>query len=190
MKNIFKLLIITIHLSIIALPGQASVVRYQALTTLQNDTLPVPKNIKNLLFYVQRDPNTNTVIYELNQTPDGKLNEKEPVKIYWIRYAEKGVRQDLNYFQRKLAYGINVKKITPQDYELRFVCYPKLVLNLAKDKNGIYHVYSNINQKKAILNRVFVRIQGGTFWVPNVLYADLYEKDLASGKEIINRIKP
>ena len=30
------------------------------------DTFPVPSNVAGLLFYIQRDPNTNTIVYELN----------------------------------------------------------------------------------------------------------------------------
>jgi len=188
-KGIISILLI-IKMFTAAIPGQASVALTRVVTELQNDTLPVPKNIKNLLFYVQRDPNSNTVIYELNLMANGKLNEKEPVKIYWIRYTEKGIHRDLNYFQRKLAYGLNVKKLSSDSFELQFVCYSKLTLTLSKDAAGKYHVYTDINQKIAILNRVFVRIDGGTFWVPNVIYADLIGKDTVSGKVISRRIKP
>jgi len=173
-----------------AVSGQASIALNPIWTKLQSDSLPVPKNIENLLFYVQRDPDSNTVVYELNLNVDGKLNEKEPIKIYWIRYTEKGIRRDLNYFQRKLAYGLNVKKLSPDNFELQFVCYAKLTLNLSKDATGKYQVYTNLNRKKVILNRVFVRIVGGSFWVPNVVYIDLFGREDISGKAASSRIKP
>ncbi|WP_347156856.1 DUF4833 domain-containing protein [Pontibacter chitinilyticus] len=153
------------------------------------DSFPVPKGIRNLLFYVQRDPNANTVIYQLNQTEQGGLNEQEPVHIFWIRYADKGERKELNYIQRKFAYGLKYKKIGKDSYELEFVSYPKLPLYLRKAADGKYHVYATINQKQAILDRIFVRIQGGTFWVPNVLYVELKGKDATTGKVVIERIK-
>jgi hypothetical protein len=43
---------------------------------------PVPRNIPNLLFYLQRDPDANTVIYQLNLTEQGELNEAEPIKVF------------------------------------------------------------------------------------------------------------
>src|SRR5690606_19305031 len=57
----------------------------------ENDLLPiekfpVPKKIDNLLFYIQRDPNTNTICYALNYNSDNKVDEKEPVRVFWIRY--------------------------------------------------------------------------------------------------------
>nr|WP_256488682.1 DUF4833 domain-containing protein [Pontibacter sp. HSC-36F09] len=154
------------------------------------DSLPVPKGIKDLKFYVQRDPNANTVVYELNRNAKGLLNEAEPIRIYWIRYADGGERKELNYIQRKFAYGLNTKKLGKDNYELKFVSYGKLPLYLRKAKDGKYHVYTTINKQEAILNRVFVRIEGGTFWVPNVLYVELSGYDAATGKAVTGRFKP
>jgi len=154
------------------------------------DTFPVPSNVSGLLFYIQRDPNTNTIVYELNTDARGNLSEKEPVHTFWIRYPEGGMRKDLNFLQRKFAYGINSKAIGNGNYELRSVAYTKLPLYLRKDGKSQYHVYTDINNKKCILNRVFIRIEGGTFWSPNVLYIELKGVDLATGKTIVQRIKP
>lgn len=156
----------------------------------KNDSLPVPKGIKDLKFYVQRDPNANTVVYELNRTAQGILNEAEPINAYWIRYADGGERKELNYIQRKFAYGLNTRKLAKDHYELKFVCYGKLALHLRKDAEGRYNVYTTINQKEAILDRVFVRVEGGTFWVPNVLYVELKGRDAATGKAVTGRFKP
>ncbi|MFB9864550.1 DUF4833 domain-containing protein [Rufibacter immobilis] len=167
--------------------------RVQAQATTKTNTqqdLPVPKGISNLLFYVQRDPNTNTIVYELNLDSKGNLNQEEPIRIYWMRYADGGHRQDLNFIQRKFAYGLHVKKINPEKYELKFVCYDKRTLYLMKGADGRFHVYTTIGKKQSILSRVFVRIEGGTFWVPNVVYAEFTGQEAAARKEIIERFKP
>jgi hypothetical protein len=154
------------------------------------DTLPVPKGIKDMKFYVQRDPNSNTVVYELNRTSQGAVDENEPIHPFWIRYPEGGAHKELNYIQRKFAYGLNTKKLGKDNYELKFVCYDKLALYLRKDDKGRYNVYTTINKKEAILDRVFVRIEGGTFWVPNVLYVELSGRDAVTGKAVSGRFKP
>lgn len=84
---------------------------------------PTPKNIDNMLFYIQRDPNTNTAIYAINYQENGKINKSSPIKAYWIRYAEKGEKKDFNYIQRKFAYGIESKTLNNEDFELQFVSY-------------------------------------------------------------------
>lgn len=151
---------------------------------------PVPTGIKNLLFYIQRDPNINTAIYELNVDDRGVLNEQEPIKVYWIRYADKGQRQELNYFQRKLAYGLEFKKLGPDKFEFRFVCHTKLPFYLVKAADGKFVVHKSISGKEALLKRIYVRIEGGTFWVPNVRYADIEGMEIATGKPIAERYLP
>jgi hypothetical protein len=110
--------------------------------------------------------------------------------MFWIRYTDGGIRRDLNYLQRKFAYGVNVKPIGNSAFELRSVAYSKLPLFLRRDKKNEYHVYAKIDTKECILDRVFIRIDGGSFWSPNVLYIELKGTDTATGKTIIQRIKP
>lgn len=156
----------------------------------QGEKFPVPKGIPNLLFYLQRDPDANTVIYQLNLTEQGELNEAEPIKVFWIRYAEKGQQKELNYIHRKFAYSLNFKKINPEKYEFTFVSHDKILFTLRKEKDGNFHVYTTINNQSLLLKRIYVRIEGGTFWVPNVLYVDLEGVDPATGKEATMRYNP
>lgn len=154
------------------------------------ESFPIPNGIPGLLFYIQRDPNTNTICYEINIGKNGQLENDDPVHAFWIRYPEGGVRKDLNYIQRKFAYGINVKSSGNERYELRSVAYSKLPLLLKKDTKNNYRVYADINKKECVLSRVFIRIDGGSFWSPNVLYIELKGTETATGKTVIQRIKP
>ena len=74
---------------------------------------PKPPVTAERLFYVQRSQNTNTIVYDVNIDKNGKPNADEPVKVYWIRYADKGQQADLSYIQRKFAYGVNSKFSDP-----------------------------------------------------------------------------
>ncbi|SHG33728.1 DUF4833 domain-containing protein [Flavobacterium defluvii] len=149
---------------------------------------PTPKNIDNMLFYVQRDPNINTAIYALNYQENGKINKSDPIKAYWIRYAEKGEKKDFNYIQRKFAYGIESKILNNEEFEFQFVSYKKLQLTLKKiDSDQKYHVFVNINQKRIQVEKIFVRIEGGSFWLPNVKYVEVTGID-TSNKTITERI--
>ncbi|MEJ7558985.1 MAG: DUF4833 domain-containing protein [Pedobacter sp.] len=150
---------------------------------------PLPKGIANQLFYLQRDPNRNTLIYELNLDKSGNVNEAQPVLAYWIRYDENQVKKNLSYVQRKFAYGIDAKKLGKDQFELRFVSHKKLPLYLVKsavDKK--YHVYVTINNKKLLLDRIFVRIEGGSFWIPNVKYVELRGVNQANDALVTERL--
>ena len=171
--------------------GMISNVKAQVLDDPSPLTFPTPKNIANQLFYVQRDPNINTIICQLNLNESGILDKKSPINVFWMRYADKEGKQDLNYIQRKFAYGVQTKDIGNGQYELKFVSYKKLPLLLSKstiDKK--YHVYATVNNKKIQLERIFLRIEGGSFWLPNVKYVELkgYEANNPS-LAITQRIK-
>ncbi len=155
-----------------------------------DDKMPVlPDNI-NRLFYVQRSSNTNTIVYELNAGKNGQLDTDNPVHPYWIRYGEQGQKEELNYIQRKFAYGIVAKQTGNDQYDIRFVSYKKFPLTLMKGNDGKYHIFATINQKQMALSRVFVKIEGGSFWLPNVKYVELKGIEPSTGREIIERFKP
>jgi len=155
-----------------------------------NVVYPVPPTSPERLFYVQRTPNSNTILYDLNLNSDGKLNTEQPVKVYWIKYNERGQREELNYIQRKFAYGLNAKELNNGSYDIRFVSYKKFPLTLMKGEDGKYHIFASIAKKQVILNRIFVKIEGGSFWIPNVLYVEVKGTDPETGKEIVDRFKP
>lgn len=154
------------------------------------DTFPVPVT-SNQLFYLQRTANTNTVIYEANINADGHLNESNPVHVYWIRYPEGGVKKELSYIQRIFAYGIKTQKQSTDVYNTHVVSYKKANLVVKRSvKDNKYHAYATINHKEALLNRIFVKIDGGSFWSPNVVYIEMKGRDEATGEEVMERFKP
>lgn len=154
------------------------------------DTFPVPPVNANSLFYLQRTPNTNTIICELNQK-NGVLDKNEPVKVLWIRFMEQKQRQDLTFIQRHFAYGLKERDLGNGVYELHFVSYKKIPMYLMRSPgDNKHHVFVTIEGRQAILHRVYLRIDpGGTFWSPNVKYLELKGTDVLNGRELIQRIK-
>ena len=151
---------------------------------------PTPPKDQRSLFYIQRTPNTNTIMYEVN-LDKGVPNDAEPVHVYWLRYGEQGQREDLSYIQRHYAYGIKSRKLGNGSYELRFVSYKKLPFYLTRSsRDNQYHIQATVNGKQIEVNRVFLQIEGGTFWFPNVVCAQVKGVDPVSGKEVIQSFKP
>jgi len=152
-------------------------------------TFPTPTVAK--LFYVQRDPNSNTIIYDLNQDASGHLDSENPIHPYWIKYNEKGQKEELNLIQRKFAYGLVTKPLGNNKFDVRFVSYKKYPLLLMRSAtDNKYHVYATIAKKQIVLSRIFLKIEGGSFWLPNVVYAEIKGIDPETGKEMIERFKP
>jgi hypothetical protein len=130
-------------------------------TVTSPENFPTPANIKNMLFYIQRTNNTNTIVYQLNMDEQGEVDEDDPVHIFWIRYAENGQQEELSYMQRKFAYGLHTKKLSDGRFELRFVARRGFPFYLNKDTRGNYKVYTHIEGKQLILQKIFVSINGG-----------------------------
>jgi hypothetical protein len=192
MRTLFSKLFYASLIAFFYSTAEARPVKTAYLSTLTDPGVvyPTPPNNGGRLFYLQRTANTNTIVYDLNFADDGKLDPDEPIKGYWIRYAEKGQKQELNYIQRKFAYGLTAKVLNNGNYDIRFVSYKKFPLTLMKSEDGKYHIFALIAQKQVILNRIFVKIDGGSFWFPNVSYVEMKGTDPVTGKEIVNRFKP
>jgi hypothetical protein len=154
------------------------------------ETFPVPPNNSHSLFYLQRTPNSNTIIVELNEK-EGIVDKEEPAHVLWVRYTEQGQRQELNWIQRHFAYGLKTEDMGNDTWELRFVSYKKLPMYLKRSPvDNKHHVYVTISGKQALLSRVYIRIDpGGTFWAPNVKWLELKGTDTQTGKELVQRIK-
>ena len=161
----------------------------QGMTASPADSFPVPPSNANQLFYLQRTSNKNTLVYDLNIV-NGVLDKEDPVHVYWIRYSDHGQRQELSYIQRTFAYGVKAVPLANDGgYVMHFVSYKKYLLYLVKAPDNKYRVYATINAKKVVLNRIFIKINGGSFWSPNVEYVEIKGVDPSNGKEITDRLK-
>lgn len=162
------------------------------IETDPQDTFPVPSGIKNQLFYLQRTTNTNTVIYSLNVNDKGELNESTPVKVFWIRYPEGGMRKELNFIQKAFAYGTISKKNKDGSFTIQLVAYKKKEFILKKSpSDNTYKMYTLINNKESEIKRVYIQIDpGGTLFNPNVRYIEMKGKEAATNKPIMERFKP
>ena len=155
------------------------------------DPMPVPPANKSRLFYLQRTMDKNTVIYETNVGNDGVININDPVKIYWIDYDEGGGTSELTVTQNKLAYGLKTKLIDKKKkiWKINLVSYKKLNLIMRKGPDNLYHMYTRINGKEAMLTKFLVYITGGTYLSPDIKHIEITGQD-KSGKVVSQKLIP
>lgn len=171
------------------LAGNSTVMAQSTGKSKEPSYFPVPPDNDAMMFYLQRTPNTNTVVYALNFDENKKLKENEPVKVYWIRYTEAGNPvKKLNFIERKFAYGVRTHKSGKDSWKVNMVAYDQLPLTLRRGKSGNYKTFVNIDKKDYVFQKAYIRIDGGSFWSPNIPYIDIYAKDEILGKEIVHRI--
>ena len=159
-----------------------------SLYTVAQEGFPVPAGNAKQLFYLQRTSNTNSIVYELN-VKKGALDKDNPVHVYWIRYAEKGQTAELSWIQRVFAYGVKIKLMPDSSYRVRLVSYAGYSMYLRKGADGKYGMYANINGKMMLLNRIFVKITGGSMWSPDIEYFEVSGFDPSTGKAVAERKK-
>ncbi len=161
------------------------------------DCYPVP-DVPGLLFYLQRNKNANTVVYQANLLPNGKLDPEKPISVYWLRYSEDSSRKELTWIQRRLAYGIEYEQakdgsghfyLTPMALRNRKI---KLILN----EKGRPVAMLPLNGKMVRLERIYAMAEE-TSWLPNVRFIQLKGKDLQTNKDVYeflfpkqNKLKP
>lgn len=149
---------------------------------------PCPPQSEKLLFYIQRNHNLNTVVYEANYLDNSQLIDQDyPMRAYWIKYTAGGEIEDLNYYQNKMAYGYNSIPINSTSFTFNFVSYKDLTLYIAQNEEGKYLTYCRINQHMAILKNIYVYAEElGVF--PNVKFIELFGTHLETGAQVYQRI--
>ena len=165
----------------------------QSAEDVRPKVYPIPPTTENLLFYVQRSKNTNAIVYDLNRLPDGTPDPTNPIHIYWIRYASDSTTEELSYIQQKYAYGLVSRPYNGQKnaYVIQFVSYDKknfYLLPTSTQKK--YAAFTNINGKLAELKKVFIMLNGGTFWFPTIEYIELIGRDPATQQITTERFVP
>jgi hypothetical protein len=141
------------------------------------------------LFIIERSKNANVVHYDAQIGADGKLDPKQPVIAYWIMLAEDSRREELNWIEKKKAYGFSIKPDASGDaYKMTVVSAPDRQITV-KQEGGVARAELDIDGKPAILEKMYINSTEGTFG-PKVHYIELHGKDLKSGEKLTEKIVP
>lgn len=142
------------------------------------------------LFKIQRSKDKNQIFYDLKITKEGLLDKEDPINIYWIRSNEPNKKDPLSWVQQRYAYGLKYIDKNENQAKFHFVSYAKRELVLKKNNEGKFKVFIEYNNKWIELNRIFIQIDGGTFWFPKISRIELHSKDPITKKEIIEIVHP
>lgn len=145
---------------------------------------------KYSLFKIERSKDSNEIIYDINITPSGNLNLTNPVNIYWIKHSRNHKITPLTWIQKKFAYGLKFLSKNESEVKFRFVSYRKRDFVIKKNTKGDYQVFTNSYNKEVSVSRIYIQIDGGTFWVPKITKVELYVTDAITGESTIEIINP
>ena len=152
---------------------------------------PIPEDRSELMFYIQRNHNSNTIVYDAKFDKNGQLEESMPIEVYWIRYEEEGQKMALRTIEKWYAYGINSKKVKSSDhqFELKLVADDSRRFLLHQRAAFDAFVSTKINNRDSRLHHLYIYADNSGLW-PKVKYIELFGKDLITGKENYERIIP
>ena len=138
----------------------------------------------NQLFYIQRSPNSNTVIYTARLDGHGDFDPKTPVEGFWRKFNIDGSKQPLNFMERMMAYGVRMDTIKPgQPITFRVAALPDRKLTLAMDAQHHPEARLQIGSHTVKVAYVYLQVEEGGL-VPAVPSLDIFGTDISSGKAI------
>lgn len=168
--------------------GTASKLEPMSLLSRPAD-FPTPPKSSNSLFFIQRNKNKHTIVYDAN-FKDGKFDNSNPIDNYWLRYytGKEPLRKELSWAQNNFAYGYNSKKDgTGKGYYITLTAYDKRKIHLHTDAKGTPIATMTINGKQCRLSYIWVFADDSGTW-PEVFHVDLHGTELATGKKQSERI--
>lgn len=154
------------------------------------ENYPIPVTTDNMLFYLQRSFNRNTIIYALNKLPDGSVNNKNPINVYWIRYHEQGQIAELSFLQSK-AFGVKCKVSdrAKNSFIIHFNYFDKREIHLSKSATGDYKAIVSINHEPAELVSAFIQSESSSTGMPQSFkFIEFRGTSLTTGKTISEKI--
>ncbi len=145
------------------------------------------------LFKIARSKDAYEIWYSINLDQNGHLNKENPIKIFWVNTKENNQTEPLTWIQKQYAYGIKIidsGKSGKNELNFQFVSYAKRTFTLRQTAGNHFKVYTNSNNKEIEVTWIFIQINGGTFWFPNIPQVELHGIDPLSGNAIKEIIKP
>jgi hypothetical protein len=139
------------------------------------------------LFIIERSKNANVVHYDAQLTAAGEIAPNEPVIAYWVMLATDGHREELNWIEKKKAYGFSIKPDpSVSGYKMTLVAVPQGQITVKKDGDAI-RAELVIDGRPAVLEKIYINASDGLLG-PKVHYIELYGKDIKTGEKRYQKI--
>lgn len=144
---------------------------------------------KELLFRIGRSIDKNEIHYFLNPTSNGHFSLNEPIVLSWFNQVN-NAHEPMNWIKKTFGYGLDFISINEHQAKFQFVSYKKRVFTLQRSHVGTYSVTTFSQNSIIHVKSIFVHIDGGSFWAPNVTHIELKGLDAISGNLTTEIITP
>lgn len=113
------------------------------------------------MFFVSRNLNRNIIVYDL-QMKNGALDVENPLHVYWYNQENNPVTtNELNFIQRKMAYGYSVTRKGQNEVWIKLKAYNKREVHICK-REGKWVALATINGKECVLTEIYAHCPSKT----------------------------
>ncbi len=143
----------------------------------------------NMMFYIQKNTNPNTIVYAMKLGTDGKMDPNEPMEVFWRRYQEDGARKKLAWLEKTFAFDFKVKPLEGKanTYVFSLIAMKGKKLYVTQTKSGKPNVFMKISGKTARLERIYVMVDDSKR-IQSVNSMELFGRDYKTGKLVYEKI--
>lgn len=153
------------------------------------ENFPVPQD-PNLIFYLQRSVNSNTIVYTARLDDKGRIDASQPIDVFWRRFNDEGERKELSNLEREVAFGVKAKAVPGQPgvFKVRVVSYQKRPA-LLRMVDGRPRLEAKVAGVPSRLDHAYLEVdESGR--IPSITRVDLYGYSLATGKLVTESFTP
>jgi len=134
----------------------------------------------NQVLYLQRSSNPNVVVWTAVYDQAGNLGAP-PAQVYWRRYAEGGGRKGLKPFERRMAFGLNIRKGQQAgQYTITTKALPQYPFLLVQTGPNQSQCWCRIAGRNVLSDHAFVVVDESGL-IPKVTDLHVYGRDPRSG---------
>ncbi|MXN64647.1 DUF4833 domain-containing protein [Stappia sp. GBMRC 2046] len=151
-------------------------------------TWPVPDE-PNMLFYLQRSTNPNTVIYAARFDANGRLDPNRPVDVYWRRYNTNGKKKDLGFFEERMAFGVRARRSgNENEFDLRITAFPERAAKLVQEGPGSATLILKTADGRQI-EPVYAYVEVAEDGImPKIAHVKVFGRDRSTGQAVVETI--
>jgi Domain of unknown function (DUF4833) len=138
----------------------------------------------NQLFYVQRSPNANTVVYAAKLDNKGEIDRGNPVEGFWRKFNIDGSKQSLNMIERMMAYGVRTDHAQPgKSITFSIAALPERSFTLTLDAQHKPQALMQAGNHTIKVAYIYLLVKEGGL-MPDVPALDVFGTDIATGKAV------
>jgi uncharacterized protein DUF4833 len=140
------------------------------------------------LFIIEKSTNANVVHYDALLTPEGGLDQREPIIAYWVMAAEDGHREDLTSTERHKAFGFTIiRDRDANSLHLHLAAQQQRDIYVRRTGNSL-RASTLIAGRSAYLNKIYVKIHK-LLGLPKIDFFELYGAEIETGEPVCERVK-